>query len=88
MHSYDFIDDQNQYLGGAISLGLRLRYKAVHNYTAKLPLLETKYPEDYIGNSTSESLHSGVVNGLLFEIEGFINRFQTDLPIQIFFLKV
>ncbi len=76
--TYDFIDDQNQYLGGAISLGLRLRYKAVHNYTAKLPLLETKYPEDYIGNSTSESLHSGVVNGLLFEIEGFINRFQTD----------
>ena len=76
--TYDFINDQNQYIGGAISLGLRLRYQALHNYTAKLPLLEAKYPENYIGNSTDESLHSGTVNGLLYEIEGFINRYETD----------
>ena len=55
-----------------------MRYNALHNYTAKLPLLETKYPENYIGNSTSESLHSGVVNGMLFEIEGFLKSFEID----------
>ena len=76
--TYDIVNSQQHYLGGAISLGIRLRYKALHNYTAKLPLLETKYPEHYIGNSTFESLHSGVVNGLLFEIQGYIDRFELD----------
>ena len=76
--TYDFINEQDQYIGGAISLGLRLRYQALHNYTAKLPLLEAKYPDDYIGNSTDESLHSGAVNGLCYEIEGFINRYERD----------
>jgi type III pantothenate kinase len=78
--TFDFIDAQDQYIGGAISLGLKLRYKALHNYTAKLPLLDPEYPKNYIGNSTAESLHSGVVNGLLFEIEGFLKRYQVDYP--------
>jgi type III pantothenate kinase len=76
--TYDFINDQNQYIGGAISLGLGLRYTALHNYTAKLPLLEMKYPDAYIGNTTEESLHSGVVNGLLYEIEGFLGDYEAD----------
>jgi type III pantothenate kinase len=76
--TYDFINDQNQYIGGAISLGLGLRYIALHNYTAKLPLLEMKYPDGYSGNSTEESVHSGVVNGLLYEVEGFIGEYQAD----------
>lgn len=76
--TYDFIDENDTYIGGAISLGLRLRYKALNNYTAKLPLLDTIMPDSYIGNSTEESLHSGVVNGLLYEIEGFINRYEAD----------
>ena len=76
--TYDFVDDQNQYRGGAISLGLNLRYKALHNYTAKLPLLQPKYPDNYVGNSTTESLHSGVVNGLLFEIEGFLSHYEAQ----------
>ena len=40
--TYDFITDKNEYLGGAISPGLRMRYKALHNLTANLPLLETE----------------------------------------------
>lgn len=76
--TYDFVNDQDHYLGGAIGMGLRMRYNALHNYTAKLPLLETDYPEHYIGNSTSEALHSGVVNGMIFEIEGFIKSFEID----------
>ena len=76
--TYDFIDAENNYLGGAISLGMTLRYKALNNFTAKLPLLEAKYPNNYIGNSTQESLHSGVVNGLIYEIEGFINQYESQ----------
>ena len=74
--TYDFIDEQDTYLGGAISPGLRLRYEALHNFTAKLPLLLLDSPKDFIGNSTTESIHSGAVNGFVFEIDGFIAAYR------------
>jgi type III pantothenate kinase len=76
--TYDFIDEKNQYHGGAISPGLRLRYEALHNYTAKLPLLTAEMPEGFVGQSTHASIHSGVVNGTLNEIDGFINAYKND----------
>ena len=72
--TYDFIDENNNYLGGAISPGIRLRYESLHNYTAKLPLLAKENPDNIIGNSTNQSIHSGVVNGVAMEIDGFINN--------------
>lgn len=74
--TYDFIDSGNHYLGGAISPGIRLRYEALHNFTAKLPLLAKTAPQDFIGNSTVESIHSGVINGMVHEIEGFIDGYR------------
>jgi type III pantothenate kinase len=74
--TYDFIDAENNYLGGAISPGLQLRYGAMHNFTAKLPLLYPEMPETYLGNTTNLAMHSGVVNGLLYEVEGFISRYS------------
>lgn len=73
--TYDFTDNADTYLGGAISPGIRLRYEAMHNFTAKLPLLYTEMPQDYVGQTTKNAMHSGVVNGLLYEIEGFINAY-------------
>jgi type III pantothenate kinase len=76
--TFDYIDANDNYLGGAISPGIRLRYQSLNNYTAKLPLLDTKYPNTIVGNSTEESMHSGVVNGLLFEIDGTVNQFKSE----------
>ena len=76
--TYDFVDENNVYHGGAISPGLRLRYEAMHNYTAKLPLLTKEDPENTIGNSTAQSMHSGVVNGLSFEIDGYISALTSQ----------
>ena len=76
--TYDFIDQNNNYLGGAISPGLQLRYETLHHFTAKLPLLSLENPTHLIGNSTAESIHSGVVNGLVFEIDGFINQYKVQ----------
>jgi type III pantothenate kinase len=73
--TYDFVNHNNQYLGGAISPGLRLRYQSLNQYTAKLPLLTLENPNNLIGNSTQNAIHSGVVNGLVFEIEGFISTY-------------
>ncbi|WP_323786970.1 type III pantothenate kinase [Psychroserpens sp.] len=74
--TYDFINTENEYFGGAISPGIRLRYKSLHNLTANLPLLESKLPESIIGNTTDSSIHSGVVFGVLKEIDGVINDYK------------
>ena len=74
--TYDFITNENEYLGGAISPGIRLRYKAINNLTANLPLLETSQPKSIIGHSTEESIHSGVVNGVIKEIDGIIEYYK------------
>ena len=82
--TYDFITDQNDYLGGAISPGIRLRYKSLHDFTANLPLLETEMPKNIIGDRTSEAIHSGVMHGIIKEIDGVIEEYQerySDLTI-------
>ncbi len=74
--TYDYVDSKNVYQGGAISPGLSLRYKSLNNYTAKLPLLENKEINYLIGKSTSESIYSGVINGVINEIDGFITQYK------------
>jgi len=74
--TYDFVNTKNEYLGGAISPGLRMRYKSLNNLTANLPLLDTEIPKNIIGNSTKDSIHSGVVNGVLNEIDGAIQEYK------------
>ena len=74
--TYDFVTTKNEYLGGAISPGIRMRYKSLNNLTANLPLLETEIPNSIIGNSTNNSIHSGVVNGVLTEIKGVIQQYE------------
>lgn len=76
--TYDFLTAKNEYLGGAISPGVAMRYEALHNYTAKLPLLDANLPKKIVGNSTATSIHSGVVYGVLNEIEGFVALYKRD----------
>ncbi|MDO6760366.1 type III pantothenate kinase [Tamlana sp. 2_MG-2023] len=75
--TYDFVTQENKYLGGAISPGLAMRYKSLNNLTAKLPLLELSVPKNIIGNSTANSIHSGVVNGVINEVDGIITQYKT-----------
>ena len=74
--TYDFVSSEAEYFGGGISPGLYLRYKALNNYTAKLPLLSPEVPKGVVGDSTKASIHSGVVFGILNEIEGNVLRYQ------------
>jgi type III pantothenate kinase len=78
--TFDFVTNNNEYLGGGISPGIRMRYKALNNFTANLPLLETKMPKNSIGDSTTNSIHSGVVYGVLFEIDGTIQKYKLKYP--------
>ncbi|MGY0391696.1 type III pantothenate kinase [Bizionia sp. KMM 8389] len=75
--TYDFVSSDSHYLGGAISPGIRLRYSSLNNFTANLPLLEKEVPEGLIGNTTKSAIHAGVINGVVCEIDGVIQGYQS-----------
>ena len=78
--TYDFVNSEGEYLGGAISPGIKLRYQSLNNFTANLPLLEAEIPNGIIGDSTSQAIHSGVINGILRELDGIIAEYQKKYP--------
>ena len=83
---FDFLNDKNEYEGGSISPGLKLRYKALNLFTDKLPLIENSGKVNLIGNSTESSIQSGVQNGIESEINGLISKYRekyNDLSIYI-----
>lgn len=72
---YDFIDDKKNYHGGAISPGLAMRFKAMHEFTGKLPLINEYNTSNFIGDSTISSMKNGVLIGIQGEINEFIQRY-------------
>lgn len=78
--TYDFLTRDSAYLGGAISPGVQLRLRAMNSYTSKLPLLhwEGSNKPKNIGSTTITSMLSGVVNGLILEMTGFIDAYETQ----------
>ncbi|RXQ89888.1 type III pantothenate kinase [Ancylomarina salipaludis] len=74
--TFDFVSAENQYLGGTISPGLAMRFKALHTFTKKLPLLEKSETYALLGKNTSQAIISGVQNSLLFEIDSYINQLK------------
>ncbi len=76
--TYDFVNANHEYLGGGIAPGLRMRFQALNTFTAKLPLVtpnENVWPP-LVGATTEEALLSGVMNGMLNEIDGIIDAYK------------
>jgi len=79
--TYDFITSDNIYLGGSISPGLLMRFKALNIFTSGLPLLGIdEYFNKLIGQTTEESILSGVINGVIAEIEGIAMQYKALYP--------
>tara|TARA_Y100000589_G_scaffold153443_1_gene146150 strand:- start:3274 stop:3999 length:726 start_codon:yes stop_codon:yes gene_type:complete len=76
----DFVDDKKKHLGGSISPGLQMRLKALSDQTSALPSVMLSEPQDLIGDSTEESILSGVVNGALKELDGTIDAYKKRYP--------
>lgn len=75
---YNFTNFENQYLGGGISPGIQMKFKALHQFTSKLPLVRPLNNDvDLIGANTESSILSGVLNGSLTEIDGIINQYKS-----------
>lgn len=84
---YDFVNHKNQYLGGSISPGIAMRFKALNTFTDKLPLLDSRninqdlpFEENLIGANTQDSILSGVLKGTIIEVKGIINEYQQKFP--------
>ena len=73
--TYDFLNAKNEYFGGAIAPGIKMKYKAMHQFTANLPLLKPKINVK-IGNTTKNAMHQGVINGTVLEINGIIKQYE------------
>lgn len=77
---YDYVNANNQYMGGAISPGIEMRFKALNQFTDKLPLVQYKYFDQLIGRNTEGSILSGVMNGITEEVKGVIARYEQQYP--------
>lgn len=83
---FDFVDKTKLYHGGSISPGIQLRYKSLNDYTANLPLLHETSKVPLIGKSTSESIQSGVINGIQAEINDLMFRYTQEYKDLTFFM--
>ncbi len=76
--TYDVIDAQGVFQGGAIAPGLRMRFRAMHEFTRRLPLIEEIDNKMLIGKSTATAMQSGVLNGMIAEMEGMIGAYRRE----------
>lgn len=84
--TFDFISEKGIYKGGCISPGLEMRFKALHTFTKKLPLIYSEGEYSLLGKSTETAIRSGVINGMTFEIDGYINQLKEQHPNLLIFL--
>ncbi|MFT5511706.1 MAG: type III pantothenate kinase [Bacteroidia bacterium] len=78
--TYDLITSEDVYLGGNISPGIHLRYRAMDEFTSALPLVSKLDVEALYGQSTEESMATGVITGMSAEIDGMITRYESAFP--------
>jgi type III pantothenate kinase len=78
--TFDFVNAYGEYLGGSISPGMLMRFNALHTFTDKLPLLSYQEPAGLTGSNTRESILSGVINGIIAEIDGIAHDYREKYP--------
>lgn len=72
---FDFVGSDASYLGGSISPGINMKFRALNNFTTRLPLIEPEGDANLIGRSTYQSIMSGVLNGTIAEVQGMIDAY-------------
>ena len=82
--TYDILTNNAIHLGGSISPGYLMRYKALNKFSGKLPLLEPQMVFNVIGENTEQAIHSGVTNGVISEIKETVNYYKKEYK----FLKI
>jgi type III pantothenate kinase len=74
--TYDLVLEDGSYPGGAIAPGLQMRYRSLHQFTGKLPLVGHRDFSGDIGKNTEESILAGVQHGIAGEVEAWIRHMK------------
>lgn len=74
----DFINSNNEYIGGRISPGIEMRYNALHTFTDKLPLIKSEKSTLVIGYDTKTSIISGIQQGILGEVKTIVSEYKSQ----------
>jgi type III pantothenate kinase len=74
--TYNFTNKYHEFLGGGISPGLTMRFRAIHEQTALLPLVKAQHNFPLVGYDTNTNLQSGVILGMSKEIDGIIEAYK------------
>ena len=83
--TYEVIDARGNYWGGNIAPGMQMRLRALHEFTARLPLVEAEGEVPGMGYNTETAIRSGVLRGMKYEIEGYIKSMRSKFPhLQVF----
>ena len=75
--TYNFINQYHQFIGGSIAPGMDMRFKSMHEHTALLPLAQADWNFPVMAYDTKTNLQSGVIAGISYEIDGFINYYHS-----------
>lgn len=70
----DFINEEGNFEGGCISPGCHTRFRSIYRYSKSLPLLDIPEYVQEVGTDIASSINSGVISGLMFEIDGYVSR--------------
>ncbi len=76
--TYNFINKFHELIGGSISPGMEMRFKALNHFTSKLPLITSNWNVPLIGYDTATNIQSGVVLGIAKEIDGIIDAYKNQ----------
>jgi len=76
----DFVSSKNEFLGGNISPGLVMRFRSLYEFTSRLPQVEPAEQNALLGDDTESAIRAGVQNGIIFELDGYINEQKMRYP--------
>jgi type III pantothenate kinase len=74
--TYCYINEHNQYMGGAIAPGIGISTEALYSRAAKLPRIEISRPDDVVGKNTVSAMQAGILYGYVGQVEGIVKRMK------------
>lgn len=79
--TFNYVSETGVFLGGNIAPGLEMRFRALHQFTARLPYVEARKEYGGVGQTTEAAIRNGVMDGMLFEVQGYISRFFNTIAV-------
>ena len=80
--TFDFIDRQGRYLGGAVAPGIGISTEALYQKAAKLPRIELVKPKNVVGRNTVHSMQAGIIFGFAGQVDGIVGRMQEQMEVK------